>query len=295
MTRLSSPPVLLAALVLAMLGAAALGWLWLRDGKVTQTAVIVMLVPLGLLLAVALASGTERFQSGLAAWATTLFVAILPAWYVVQGGPGGWLVQWRFVLGYAVLDLVLLLLFLLWVAAWTARVPPAPGSTPLPEYRLQQRIESLAGAGLDLKVERAADRPHRIHVQRDFRDGKRTVAVRLTLVPERHCVLAREMSVIRGDRPVGAGRHDVSIFIPDRDGTHPDADLIWEHSITVTPASESLRRQLALRVLYDRVEDASGNALARVPGNLPHVLTELVHQSGWSWQGLFFDWQGRCR
>src|SRR3546814_2858243 len=76
-----------------------------------------------------------------------------------------------------------------------------------------------------------------------------------------------------------------------RDGTHPDADLIYDASLTVTPPSEAIRRQMTLRITDDRVEIASGQNIAAVPGNLAHLLTELVHQSGWGWQGVFADWR----
>lgn len=79
-----------------------------------------------------------------------------------------------------------------------------------------------------------------------------------------------------------------------RDGTHPDADLIYDASLTLTPPSDAVRRQMTLRITDDRVEIASGQDVAAAPGNLAHLLTELVRQSGWGWQGVFFDWQGRC-
>src|SRR3546814_12568207 len=79
-----------------------------------------------------------------------------------------------------------------------------------------------------------------------------------------------------------------------RDGTHPDADLIYDASLTVTPPSEAIRRQMTLRITDDRVEIASGQNIAAVPGNLAPLLTALVHQSGWGRQGVVPDRQGRC-
>ena len=70
---------------------------------------------------------------------------------------------------------------------------------------------------------------------------------------------------------------------------------LYDSSLTVTPPSEAVRRQMALRIADDRVEIASGRDVASAPQNLAHLLTELVHQSGWTWQGLFSNWQGRCR
>ena len=83
--------------------------------------------------------------------------------------------------------------------------------------------------------------------------------------------------------------------VRSRDGTHPDADLIYNASLNVTPPSDAIRRQFALRVVGDRVEVAPDAVSAFDPNTLPHLLAELVHQSGWTWQGIFFDWQGGCR
>lgn len=63
----------------------------------------------------------------------------------------------------------------------------------------------------------------------------------------------------------------------------------------MTPPSDAIRRQIALRVADDRAEIAGDREVAAAPANLAHVLTELVHQSGWAWQGVFADWQRGCR
>lgn len=295
MSRISSAPVMAGALVLLLAGAAALGWLWLRDGRVTPTAIIVMTLPLGLLLAGVFAGGNDRSQLGTMAWGCTMFAAMIPAYYVLQSGPANWFLQWRFMAGYGVLYLAMLLPFLLWVAAWSAWVPPAPGTMPLSEHRLKQRVQSLTDAGLGLRIERPSGEADQMLVTRDFRDGKRTIGVRLTFVSHGHCVRAREVSLIRGDKPTNASEAQMRGGPRRRDGVHPDADLIYDASLTVTPASETIRRQIALRITDDRVEDVSGNAVAAAPENLAHLLTELVHQSGWGWQGVFFDWQRGCR
>lgn len=50
MSRLSSPPVIVAALLLLLAGAGALGWLWLRDGRMTPTAIVILFLPVALLI-----------------------------------------------------------------------------------------------------------------------------------------------------------------------------------------------------------------------------------------------------
>src|SRR3546814_3625618 len=97
---------------------------------------------------------------------------------------------------------------------------------PIAEHRLKRRGQSLADAGLKLRIERPTGQPDRMLVTRDFRDDKRTVGVRLTFVSGGHCVLAREVPLIRGDKPMNASEAQMRSGPRQRDGTHPDADLI---------------------------------------------------------------------
>jgi hypothetical protein len=295
MSRLSSPPVIVAALVLLLASAGALGWLWLRDGRVTPAAIVIVLLPVALLIGGVTAWGADRSQISIAAWALTMLGALIPAVYVMQSGPDNWLVQWRFMLAFGIAYFAIMVVFMLWLATWTAWVAPAPGAMPLSEQRLKQRIESLADAGLNLHIERPADRPEQLLVMRDFRGGKRTIGVRLTFVSGRHCVRAREVSLVRGDKPMNASEARMSSSLRPRDGTYPDADLIYDASLTLTLPSEVIRRRIAPRIADDRVEIAGDSEAAADPANLAHVLTEVVHQSGWEWQGVFFDWQRDCR
>lgn len=294
MSRILNPPMIGAVLILLLTGAAALGWLWLRDSRITTNAIFVMLVPLGLLATCIFMDGNNRSQIAITAWAITMFGAMIPAYYVLESGPENWFLQWRFMLGYGLFYLVLLLWYILRVATWTAWVPSAPGVLPLSEHRLQQRIRSLADAGLDLKVERPGKEPNRMIVSRDFRGGKRRVGIRLTFTGESHCILAREVSLIRGDKPMNASEAQMYNGPRHHGEVHPDADLIYNASQTVTPADEAIREQIKLQITDDRVEIASGRDVAFAPANLAHLLTVLVHQSGWGWQGVFFDWQKSC-
>src|SRR3546814_8574854 len=104
-------------------------------------------------------------------------------------------------------------------------------------------------------------------VTRDFRDDKRTVGGRLTFVSGGHCVLAREVSLIRGDKPMNASEAQMRSGPRQRDGTHPDADLIYDASLTVTPQSEAIRRLVTLRITDDRFEIASGQNISAESGS----------------------------
>lgn len=294
MSPIFNSPVIVAALMLLLASAVALTWLSLRDGRLTLTAILVMLLPLVLLLAGLFTSGGDRSQIGIAAWGLTTLGLLIPAYYVLQSGPDNWFAQWRFLLAYGALYLAMLPFFMMWIATRTAYASPAPGIAPVSGHRLERRLRSLAGAGLDLAVERRTGEPDQMLVTRTFRDGKRTIGVRLTLLSERPCVLAREVSLIRGDKPMNADEARMRSGPHRHDGVHPDADLVYSARLTVTPPSAAIRRQIALRIVNDRVEIASGAGAASDPDNLTHLLTVLVHQSGWSWQGVFFDWQRGC-
>jgi hypothetical protein len=293
MSRLSSPPALGAALVLALSGAGALGWVWLRDGRITPAGMVCALLPFALLAWGVTTGDASRSQIAIKAWAFTMFGALIPAIYAMQSGPDNWLAQWRFMAVFGVAYFAILIAFMLWLAPWTARVVPAPGTLPVGEARLQQRLRSLIGAGLDVRVE--PDQPGRLFVTRDFRDGKRALEVRLTFVEARHCVLAREVSLVRGDKPMNVSEAQMYSGPRRHDGVHPDADRIYDASLTITPPDEAIRRRIGLRIAGDRVEIAGDREAASAPQNLPHVLTELVNQSGWTWQGVFGNWQRGCR
>lgn len=297
MNRVFNPPLVGAVVVLTILGAVALGWVWLRAGKPEQlppATLMATCLPVALPLLAALLLGTgDRAQWALAIWAVTLLASMVPSWYLLNGGAGSVGTQWRFLLAYGALWLVLLVGYVIGLAPWAARVPPAPGALPVAEHRLAQRVLSLAQAGLALVVEPSMSEPGQITVTRHFRDGKRSIAVRLSLVADRHCVLARELSRVRGDPPMNASEAQMRQGTQPRDGTHPDADLIHDASLTVTLPSEATRRALALRLAGDQVEVGQSGAAAD-PANLPHLLAELVRQSGWTWQGVFFNWQKGC-
>lgn len=298
MNRFFNLPVIGAVLLLAVLGAVALGWLWLRGGRPEHLPVAALLatcVPVALPLAVALLSGSgDRSQWAITLWAITLFASMVPGAYLLNGGAGSLGGQWRFLLGYGVLWLVLLVGYALWLAPWAARVPPVPGALPVAEHHLRQRVLSLAQAVPEIEVEPSMTEPAQMTVTRHFRDGKRSIAVRLSFAAEHRCVLAREVSLVRGDKPMNANEAQMRQGIQPRDGTHPDASMVFDASLTMTLPSEATRQALGLRIVGDQIE-LGQNSSTTDPANLPHILVELVRQSGWTWQGVFFNWQqGRC-
>src|SRR3546814_9342293 len=111
-----------------------------------------------------------------------MFGALVPAVYAMQSGPDNWFAQWRFMLGFGGAYVAVLIPFLMWLASWPASVPPAPGAMPVPEYRLKQRIRSLADAGLDVRIETPPGQPGRLLLARYLNAVRRTIGVRLAFV-----------------------------------------------------------------------------------------------------------------
>lgn len=297
MSRVVSAPVIVASVLLLLLAAAAFGWLWVRAGRPAQLPIgtlLLMLIPVVVLLVSAAAGHGNRQQLAILVWAVCLLGGFLPGYLVLRSGDSNYLLQWRFVLAYAALFLVLILPFLLWLATWAARVLPARATMAVSEYDLKQRLRSLEAVGLNLKTQRADDMTDRLIVYSIYRGEKRKIAVRLAFLRECHTVLAREVSLVKWDKPSNQDEANMRMGTQPRDGTHPDADLIYSARINVTPPNEAIRQQLAMQMHGNEVVLAPEVASTFDPGALPHVLMEVVQQSGWTWQGVFFDWQGRC-
>ncbi|QEA12841.1 hypothetical protein [Comamonas flocculans] len=66
--------------------------------------------------------------------------------------------------------------------------------------------------------------------------------------------------------------------------------------LSLTPPSAAARRALGLSIHGDQVAlgQSQGEVAAR-PQQLAHLLAELVTESGWTWQGVFFNGQKSCR
>src|SRR3546814_15050156 len=108
-------------------------------------------------------------------------------------------------LGFGGASVAVLIPSRMWLAAWTASVPPAPGAMPVPEYRLKQRIRTLAAAGLDVRTETPPGQPDRLLVASDSRGGRRSIGMRLTFVSGSHwgpCVLERAVAMSCGAMPM---------------------------------------------------------------------------------------------
>lgn len=176
--------------------------------------------------------------------------------------------------------------FLLWLGYWAARVPPPAGYAAVTAEALRQRLYSLNDSALGI-VATPGEQPGEVQVRWVWRDGKRATAMRLRLQPERKRVLARESSTVAGDKPLNASEARMR-FSSTGSQTHPDADILYRADRSVTIPQEEVRRSLGIRVVGTAVQFPADAASRIPPTALPHLLTEIVHQSGWTWQGAFF-------
>lgn len=175
--------------------------------------------------------------------------------------------------------------FLLWLGYWAARVPPPAGYAAVTADALRQHLYSLNDSTLGI-VATPGEQPGEVQVRWVWRDGKRATAMRLRLQPGRKRVLARESSTIAGDKPLNASEARMR-FGSTGSQPHPDADILYRADRSVTIPQEEARRSLGIRVVGTAVQFPA-DAVSRIPPTaLSHLLTEIVHQSGWTWQGAF--------
>lgn len=85
--------------------------------------------------------------------------------------------------------------------------------------------------------------------------------------------------------PMNARKARMGSSLRPRDGTHPDANRIYDASLTLAPLSDATRRRIGLRIIDGDIEVAGDGETAVNPANLAHVLTERGHQSGWGGKG----------
>lgn len=298
MSRLMIPPALIAALLLLLSGGAILGWLWLRTGQIAPTSLVVAILPVLFLLYVVFRGSPLREDIVIRIWTVWMFGTLLPLFYLstidlpalpAANAPSWLYVRWTYMIVHALFFLVLTgLAFLIAVASWGSRVDPAADVPAVSVSTLRQRLNALALSGLGLNVEpgdSAAD------VSVSYRDpnGKRWTRLRLRLDEDRNRVLAKEFSAINGDAPRTESEARMRFT---RDGTpHPDADIIWSVNWSVTLPKEARRQSLGVRVDHGTVRLPPDAAERFEEGDLPYLLAELVHQSGWTWQGVFFTSQ----
>lgn len=294
MNRLLAAPVVIGALLLAAAG--GLGWIWMRSGRpepIDPWLLAVLFLPLALLGAAVLSRGTDRAQIAITVWVVVMFGGLLPLWLAWRGvaaaSPG--VAQWPLGVACGVSWAALLVGFMLWLAPWAATVPAPSHILAVAPQTLRNRLLALPTIAPGLQAE-PGERPDELSIVYDFRAGKRQVRMRLRLGAQR--VFAKEYSGVRGDAPITDGEARIGFMRPRiGEGVRPSAAVVYASDWNVTMPSEDKRRALGVRVLGDSVQlpsrtiasfahDAPAGAT-----QLPHLLTEIVHQSGWQWRGVF--------
>lgn len=202
--------------------------------------------------------------------------------------------SWKFGIAWCVVQVVLLLAIVVWLGVATTTVPPAKGVAPASETTLRARLDSLDDLGLALafrKGARAGD------VVAEFRYGggeKRARRYTMRLDAGARIVRVREVSGVYGDaprtaeeasmRPIGASPLDSRPY--------PDADRIWDVQIAATPVRAEQLAAIPLTLAGPEASWPRGVPKDLEPDALGHALAAVVTRSGWTWQPVFFWFQG---
>jgi hypothetical protein len=298
MSRAMNPPTLSAALLLLLSGAAILGWLWLRAGQVPPTAFVVAALPVFALFYVALRGSPLREDIAVRVWVVWMFGTILPLFYlstlalpVPPATPLPWRLdaRWAYIALHALIFLVLAAVALMIATAtWGSRLDPAPGTAAVSGSVLRQRLNALGISDLGVNIAPGIDAGEMLANYRDP-NGKRWIRLRLYLDEARHRVSAKEFSAISGDAPRTASEARMR-FTRDHQ-PQPDASLIWSRNWSITLPQAERRRRLGVQVDHGTVRLPPDAAARFTDDDLPYLLAEVVHQSGWTWQGVFFNAQ----
>gem|GEM_PF-2584978 len=203
--------------------------------------------------------------------------------------------QWPFGVVYGLMYAAMSVLFISWLAVWTSEVKPMPGTFAADERTVRARLLSLPAQIPQLQVEEgpAADE---MRVVYRYRSGARNMQVRLWLDDAHSRIRSRIYTGIAGDKPLTAEEARMYKGPTSATDLHPDADIIWKASWVAVPRSAETREQLRLRLVENEVElprrvsETFATDVGVGTELLPHILTEIAQQSGWTWRGglLFF-------
>lgn len=298
MSRLLIFPALTGTLLLLLSGTAILYWLWLRTGQIAPVPMVVATLPLLFLFGTVLRGSSLPEDLGIRLWTVWMFGTLLPLFYLAtidlppapaSSHPSWLYARWFYISAHALFFLVLMgIVFLAVVAAWSSRVDPAPNVPPVSTSVLRQRFNALALSGLRLSVEPGTNTDE-VLISYDDPGGKRWTRLHLRLDQTHARVLAKEFSAINGDTPRTASEAQMRFM---RRGTaHPDADIIWSANWSVSLPREARRQSLGVAVNHGTVRLPPDTAAHFAEGDLSALLAEVVRQSGWTWQGVFFNWQ----
>lgn len=197
--------------------------------------------------------------------------------------------KWPFVLPYALGHAVCFLLFILWVGTTTTRVGPAPGAAFVNGEVLCARLFSINDTGLPCVVMQGGT-PEQVIV--DFRypeDVPRAHRATLWIDVATRKVAAREAGGARGARSRDADEASMR-GIGDRrfDPTRPNAQRISVNTVSATIISAADLESVPLKISACSVELPASFAETFDEDRMIYMLCQLVIQSGYTWQPVFF-------
>jgi hypothetical protein len=206
--------------------------------------------------------------------------------------PAGLAANWPLAIAWCVVQLIAVLGVGIWLGVATASVPPAKGVAAAPEPVLRSRIDALSGLELPMTL-RGGDTPGDVVV--DFRDAageKRVHRYTMRFDAAARIVRVREVLGVYGDAPRTAEEADMRpIGARPLDATpYPDADKVWGRSVAATPITAEQLAAISLRCTGPGVDWPAPRSVDC--DTLGHALAAVVTRSGWTWQPVFFWFQG---
>lgn len=201
--------------------------------------------------------------------------------------------QWPFAVSYGLAYFALLFGFMLWLAPWAGTLLPPPSTIPRARQTLRARLLALQKVIPSLQLE-PAEQPDELLLSYTFRAGKRSIKMRLRLDAERGRVVAKEYTGVEDDAPITASEARMRVM-HHRSGAmvHPQAFLVFSSNWSVSMPTAAKRQPLGVWLLGDAVQlppqtiEHFTDDSAAGAEDLPSLLAEIVHQSGWEWRGVF--------
>ena len=292
MAPLGGVPVVVVA-HLALMGGVAWAWLLIAGAPRGWFETFVCAAPAMLACALGFTSQADRRQYvvRLVACAAMLPILLL-MWAGSQDAPAPTADlhplarrPWLFFTAAALVHVAGFLAAIAWLAAAVTRVEAAPGSAPVRAALLEQRLRSLAAAGMPFEIT-AGEAPGALAVALRLGTPDRTHRILLHIDEHTRTVRVRERVGASGAAPRNAEEASMrGTGDPAIDPTRPDAQRVSSR-VAQTSMIDPARLQATRLLLRDGDAEAAQALTTTDADELVTLLCALVTRSGYVWQPL---------
>ncbi|HKY89759.1 MAG TPA: hypothetical protein VJM11_01915 [Nevskiaceae bacterium] len=208
--------------------------------------------------------------------------------------PAGLAANWPLAIAWCVVQVIAFLGVAAWLGVATTTVAPPKGVTAASEPVLRARIDALAELGLPLAIRSGEASGELVVDYRDPRGPKRAHRYALRFDAGTRVVRVREFEGAYGDAPRTAEEADMrpGVVHPLEARPYPPADKIWNAEVSASPITAEQLAAIPLRVAGGSGIEWPGDARTVDGDALGHALAAVITRSGWTWQPVFFWFQG---